>query len=61
MTVLSTLKEKMAAVKDFYENSVPDDSLEDSMIRQIEEIRTEKYKEIEKLKEKQSGKIIELR
>ena len=51
----------MAAVKDFYENSVPDDSLEDSMIRQIEEIRTEKYKEIEKLKEKQSGKIIELR
>lgn len=51
----------MTEVKDFYDTNVPEDSLEDSMLRQIEDQRVEKYKEIEKMKEKHNAKIVDIR
>jgi hypothetical protein len=33
--ILSSLKDKLSSVKEFYDTNVPDDSLEDNMLRQI--------------------------
>ena len=47
---LESLKEKLTAMKEFYDQKATDDSFQDAMLRQIEEMRVEKYKEIEKIK-----------
>jgi hypothetical protein len=48
-------------MREFYEESVRDESLEESIMRQVEDERTEKHVEIEKAKEKYAAKVAELR
>jgi predicted RNase H-like nuclease (RuvC/YqgF family) len=48
-------------MREFYEQSVSDESLEESIMRQVEDERTEKHVEIERVKEKCANKVAELR
>lgn len=48
-------------MKDFYDQIITDENIEDNWMRQIEDERTEKHTQIEKVKEKYTVKIAELR
>lgn len=37
-------------MKEFYDSNITDDSIEEKMLRDIDSMRTEKYKELEKMK-----------
>lgn len=50
ISILQHLKEKLTNMNEFYDKNITDDTFEDGMLRQIQELRTQKYKEIEKLK-----------
>lgn len=61
IATLAGLKDRLSLMKDFYDRSVADESFEESMMRQIEDERTEKHTEIDKIKEKHAAKIAEMR
>lgn len=61
ISVLGGIKEKLTVMREFYEKSVSDESFEESMLRQIEEERTEKHAEVERVREKLGQKMVEMR
>jgi chromosome segregation ATPase len=61
LSTLSGLRERLSGMREFYEHSLKDESFEESVMRQIEDERTEKHLEIEKAKEKCAAKVAELR
>lgn len=58
---LKSLHERLHHMKSFYMRNTTDESWEESMERQLEEERSDKHREIDKVKEKLNQKIADLR